>query len=66
MNMNQPNSPPIAPPKKIEWISCRASEACEGKQAYCTLIFRKGLLQGGGTTRRYRCTTCNGVFTITV
>jgi len=66
MNPNQMQNKPIVPPKKIEWIACRASEACDGNQAYCTLLFRKGMLEGGGTTRRYRCCACNGVFSITV
>jgi len=57
---------PVQPPKKIVWMTCRAAEHCEGKQAYATLIFRKTIMQGGGTTTRYRCTTCNGSFSITV
>ena len=65
MSGNQQQKP-VVPPKKIVWMSCRASEACEGNHAYCTLIFRTPLTQGGGTARRYRCTTCNGVFTISM
>ena len=47
-------------------MKCRAAEHCDGNQAICTLIFKKNLLQGGGTTRRYRCQTCKGTFTVTV
>jgi len=57
---------PVVPPKKEVWISCRASEACEGNKAYATLIFQKPITAGGGKTTRYRCTTCKGVFTITL
>lgn len=57
---------PVIPPKKTIWMKCRAGGACEGNQAYCSMVFKKGLLQGGGTSRRYRCLTCNGSFVVTV
>jgi len=57
---------PIVPPKKVVWMKCRAAEHCEGNHAYATLIFRKTLVQGGGQTTRYRCTTCDGTFSVTV
>jgi len=63
--MNEQQTKPVVPPKKVVWMKCRASEACEGNHAYATLIFRHPLLQGGGQTIRYRCTTCNGFFQIT-
>jgi len=56
--------PPRKPPEqKTVWITCRAKAGCEGKQA--TLVFENKLPEGG-TARRYRCQTCNGVFYITV
>jgi len=62
--------PKRVPPKpqkkagtKTVWITCRAKAGCDGKQAI--LVFEKKLPQGG-TARRYRCTTCNGSFHITV
>jgi len=61
----QQQNNPVVPPKKIIWMSCRAAEHCDGNQAYATLIFRKKFTEGGGRTTRYRCTKCNGVFTIT-
>jgi hypothetical protein len=58
---------PIVPQNQDPvWMKCRAAEHCDGNQAICTLIFKKNLLQGGGTTRRYRCQTCKGTFTVTV
>ena len=63
--MKQQQNKPVAPPKKIVWMSCRASNACDGNHAYATLIFRNLLEEGGGQTIRYRCTTCNGSFQIT-
>ena len=57
---------PVVPKKKVIWMKCRAAEHCDGNEAYATLIFRKTLMQGGGKMTRYRCTTCNGVFGITV
>jgi hypothetical protein len=56
---------PVAPKKKIIWMKCRAAEHCEGNHAYATLILSKPMVQGGGKTVRYRCTTCNGMFQIT-
>lgn len=63
--MAQQNKP-LVPLKKVIWMSCRAAEACEGTHAYATLIFQKSMLRGGGRTTRYRCTTCEGSFSITV
>jgi len=61
---NQQNQP-IQPPKKVIWMKCRAAEHCEGNQAYVSLIQKHALTQGGGTSYRYRCTTCNGVWHLT-
>ena len=63
--MSQDQNKPIQPPKKVVWMSCRATEGCEGKQAYITLMKRNPITAGGGTSYRYRCTTCNGVWHIT-
>ena len=48
---------------KVVWISCRARAGCEGKQAKITMRFK---LPQGGTSIRYRCLTCNGVFVVTL
>jgi len=64
-NQNKPSQPqikPIVPPKEIVWMSCRAG--CGGNQAYVSMIFRTPLASGGGTVYRYRCTSCNGVWTV--
>lgn len=60
-----PQNKPIAPPKEIVWMSCRVGGSCEGRQAYISLMQRNSLMNGGGTSYRYRCTTCNGVWHIT-
>ena len=52
--------------QKEVWMNCRASEACEGHYAIPTIAFPKPFAAGGGRTTRYRCTTCKGVFTITL
>lgn len=57
--------PPKAPPKqKIDktpvWISCRATQGCEGRQAVMTL---KGNIAQGRYIR-YKCLTCNRAFNI--
>ena len=62
---NTPQNKPVVPEKKIIWMKCRASEACDGNQAYATMIFARPFVQGGGKTVRYRCLKCNGVFSIT-
>jgi hypothetical protein len=63
--MSQQNKP-VVPVKKIVWMKCRANgEGCGGNHAYATLIFAKPMIQGGGRTVRYRCTSCDGMFQIT-
>lgn len=73
--MNDKQINPNLKPKKIVWISCRANEDCPGKQAEIltirsnsptgkTQIGSFGAAQAGQFVR-YRCLTCNGVFTIT-
>jgi hypothetical protein len=62
--MAQQNKP-VIPEKKIVWIKCRASEACDGNQAYATMIITRPATAGGGRTTRYRCCKCNGMFQIT-
>jgi len=62
--MSEQNKP-VVPKKEIVWMSCRAGTGCAGNQAYVSLIFRHPLVQGGGTTYRYRCTTCNGIWNVT-
>lgn len=54
----------VVPPKEIVWMKCRVSENCPGNQAYLTMLTKNPLVNGGGTFYRYRCTTCNGVWTI--
>ncbi len=52
-------------PKKQIWISCRATEGCEGK--YAVMSFSKKLADGMvpmGTVFRYKCLTCNMPFHI--
>ena len=61
---NQQNKP-VQPPKQEVWMSCRATPGCEGKKAYIALMQRNPTTAGGGTSYRYRCTTCNGVWHIT-
>lgn len=63
---------PTNEPKKV-WIACRAKKGCTGN--YAVIVFQQnnnlapGLGQfnvaSGGRMIRYRCCTCNGVFTIT-
>jgi len=61
-----PQNTPITPPKEIVWMTCRAGgSGCGGNQAYISLMQRNSLLNGGGTSYRYRCTKCNGVWHIT-
>jgi hypothetical protein len=62
----QQNKPTVLKNQKPVWIKCRASEACDGNEAIPTMVFTKPITQGGGRTTRYRCTTCKGVFTITL
>jgi hypothetical protein len=45
-------------------ISCRAQRPCGGRQAKIVNVFRNG--DFGGTSRRYKCTTCKQPFSITV
>ena len=56
---------PITPPKEVVWMKCRHSENCTGNHAYVSLMQAHSLVQGGGTSYRYRCTTCNGAWHIT-
>ena len=60
-------APPKPAPKdkdagKVVWISCRARDGCDGKQA---IYVMKHKLPQGGTSYRYRCKTCGGAFHIT-
>lgn len=62
--------------KQVVWIRCRAQEddRCSGNQA--EIVFSKSVQNqlaaygehhldlGGGRMTRYRCQTCNGIFTI--
>jgi hypothetical protein len=45
----------------VVWMSCRASEKCEGTHAK---IARKWKGESGGAAVRYVCTTCNKPFHI--
>jgi len=63
-DQNKQNKP-IQPPKEIVWMKCRAGTACEGNQAYISLMQKNPLMQGGGTSYRYRCMSCNGVWHLT-
>jgi hypothetical protein len=65
-NQDEKQYKPVQPPKKEVWMKCRASEGCEGNKAYIALQRRNPIQQGGGVSYRYRCTTCNGVWHITV
>lgn len=62
-------------PVKTVWFACRATEGCTGNQAVL-LSSRSNAPVGriavgsfeaaqGGSTSRYRCATCNQIFTIT-
>lgn len=65
---------PVAPPKKVVWIKCRApnGHGCEGNQA--EVVFTLGNIpvgsdgsftpEAGGRTIRYRCLTCKNSFHI--
>lgn len=60
------NPVPTAQQKKEKrqvWVSCRATNGCEGKKAWVT-IHQKN--PGGGSTTRYKCCTCNRPFFIRV
>jgi len=57
---------PVIPKKKVVWMTCRAGTGCEGNQAFIAMIWRRTILQGGGSTYRYQCTTCNGVWSVTL
>ncbi len=47
-------------------MNCRSRpDVCPGKRAKITVVQRRSLLQGGGIWIRYRCLTCNGVWSIT-
>jgi len=64
----------LEPPKKIVWMSCRASEGCEGKQA--EIVWSKAAQpvnpgggfnpQAGGRSIRYRCLTCGQPFHVSM
>lgn len=43
-------------------MNCRAKQSCNGQRSKITMKFK---LPQGGTSIRYRCITCNGVFHIT-
>lgn len=45
------------------WVSCRAREKCEGKQA--TIVSHKKR-EGGGHKTVYRCKSCNHLFVLWV
>ena len=49
-------------PKKV-WISCRSKAHCPGNEAL--VVFKRSMPKGGKTIR-YRCTTCNGAFHISL
>ena len=61
-------------PKKIVWMSCRATAGCEGKQA--EIVFSRvaqPMMPGGGfnpqagsRSIRYRCLTCGQPFHVTL
>ena len=47
-----------------QWIACRATSGCEGKQA--VIVFKRKLPGlTSGQTIRYRCLTCGRPFHIT-
>lgn len=45
------------------WVSCRAREKCEGKQA--TIVSHKKR-EGGGHKTVYRCKSCDHLFVLWV
>ena len=59
------NTPPAQPKKETVWMKCRANEKCEGNEAYVVFKKQQPLIQGGGTSYRYRCTKCKGVWHLT-
>lgn len=65
MASNPNQNVPIVPKKEVVWMACRAGTGCDGNQAYIALLKRNPITQGGGTSYRYRCTKCNGVWHIT-
>lgn len=64
---NQPGQGSSFPTKGDEvTMNCRARpDSCPGRRAIITVVQRRSLLQGGGTWIRYRCLTCNGVWSFT-
>jgi len=57
-------SPYLKDGDKPLWISCRATQGCEGNYAVQTISGEIGLDNGGGSWLRYRCLTCGGSFHI--
>jgi len=53
--------PQAKPVEETVWMSCRAKQGCEGKQA--KVVFRKRT-GGGGVASRFRCLACGGSFHI--
>lgn len=48
------------------WMACRATPGCKGNHARVMILQRNSLLNGGGVSYRYRCTTCNRIWHLTV
>ena len=48
---------------EIVWVSCRGSLKCEGKESKLISVRPNG---AGSKVLRYRCTTCNRPFHITL
>jgi hypothetical protein len=65
-----PTVPTQVPEGKVVWIACRAHENCPGNHAVMLSTRTVPPAPGqfiptqGARSVRYRCTTCNGVFSI--
>ncbi len=47
---------------KVQWVSCRASELCDGNQSEVLMVADIPAHQGGGTAIHYRCQKCKKRF----
>lgn len=56
-----PPKPQKPQKKETVWMTCRADRPCGGTQA--EVVWRKKT-PGGGTSARYRCTSCGSSFHI--
>jgi len=62
LKKNRPPAPKEAETGPEVWFPCRAKEDCAGRSSRLLLKVKK---PGGGAVLRYRCLTCNRIFSIT-